>query len=362
MSNIVLNKRILITAPNLNSTVNISGISAVVNEIFKYSNFNLIHFQVGKSDQSTRNYKRFVSILMSYFKFLIFIYRNKINIIHLNVPFEKFSLLRDIVYLIIGKIVNTRIVVHVHGGYYMSNICNNTILKIIIKTYLKFADTVIVLSLIESDFLSKYYSYKNAVVIPNSISIQMPPTKIEEIINMKKLQNILFFGRIDYNKGLQEIIHTLNRLVNDGLKFQFHVCGTGPDKERFIDSLNNSSINYIYHGTVSGTNKDEIFKKSYIFLLPSYYEGMPISLIEAMSYGCIVIASTVGSIPFVIQDNFNGMLVSPRSVDDLYFKTYLALENIEASKKIALNGYNSVYSNFNSLINIKKIDSVYSSL
>lgn len=70
-------------------------------------------------------------------------------------------------------------------------------------------------------------------------------------------------------------------------------------------------------GWIGGKEKEEILKKCNIFILPTYFEGMPISLLEAMSYGCACIASEVGGIPKVMTHNQEGLLIKPKSKESL---------------------------------------------
>jgi glycosyltransferase involved in cell wall biosynthesis len=90
--------------------------------------------------------------------------------------------------------------------------------------------------------------------------------------------------------------------------------GTGPIEEEVIRELTKIlGNNFQFIGIVSGKEKDKAFQKADIFLLPSYYEGLPLSLLEAMSFGVIPIVTDVGSIGTVVENKVNGYIVEKKN-------------------------------------------------
>ena len=70
-----------------------------------------------------------------------------------------------------------------------------------------------------------------------------------------------------------------------------------------------------FNGFVSGDRKKELLNRAEVFVLPSYHEGLPVSILEAMSYGCAIISTPVGGIPEVVREN--GILVRPGDVEGI---------------------------------------------
>ena len=116
------------------------------------------------------------------------------------------------------------------------------------------------------------------------------------------------------------------------------------------------SNNFIFHGLVVGENKNKILKNSDIFLLPSDFEGLPISLLESMGLGVIPIVTPVGSIPEVVNNN-NGILIN--NAEDISNAIELLFKDNNLANKLSNNAYLQIKNNF-SVSNLKdKIRETY---
>ena len=109
---------------------------------------------------------------------------------------------------------------------------------------------------------------------------------------------------------------------------------------------------FILPGWISDDKKiEDIYRKSIIYTLPSYNEGMPMSILEAMSYGLPVISTNVGSIPSVVEKE-NGFITKPGDIDELTNKIIFLLNNSEISKSMSernVEKINLKYNVYNSL-------------
>ncbi|MDR1918951.1 MAG: glycosyltransferase family 4 protein, partial [Tannerellaceae bacterium] len=180
----------------------------------------------------------------------------------------------------------------------------------LIRLFLRRADVVIVLSEIEKAFLQTHYPSLPAdkiKVIPNAVALPALP---EGGKDFQAELAILFLGRIDWAKGLGRIAAALECLSKQDIPFRFYLCGVGPDKARFIQMLTAEVRSRVRDlGLVYGERKQAVLQASHIYLLPSDFEGLPLSLLECMSYGLVPVVSAVGSMPLVVKET-NGCLVS----------------------------------------------------
>lgn len=129
--------------------------------------------------------------------------------------------------------------------------------------------------------------------------------------------NLLFVGMINRDKGIIELLKALTML--DEISVHLDVCGTITDKsieEEFNELSNRLAGKITLHGYVSGEDKAAIFRKSDILVLPSYHEGLPIVVLEALTSGCGIISTPVGSIPEILNDT-NVEWVTPASPDSV---------------------------------------------
>lgn len=118
---------------------------------------------------------------------------------------------------------------------------------------------------------------------------------------------IIYMGHLYKQKGIIDLVEAFLGLPSI---YQLDICGDGDADVRkyVIQKANESQGRIIFHGVVQGSKKIELYQKALLFCLPSYAEGLPISMLEAMSCGCVPVVSNVGAIDEVI-DRMNGVLV-----------------------------------------------------
>jgi glycosyltransferase involved in cell wall biosynthesis len=108
----------------------------------------------------------------------------------------------------------------------------------------------------------------------------------------------------------------------------FYIGGKG-ETEKLIRIIHKNNLNKIvkFIGWVSGKKKIECLNKTDVFILPSYYEGLSISILEAMSYGLPIISTCVGGTPEIVEDKKNGLLIDPGNKLQLLDAIFYALKN-----------------------------------
>jgi glycosyltransferase involved in cell wall biosynthesis len=137
----------------------------------------------------------------------------------------------------------------------------------------------------------------------------------------------------------------IKKIVPDAKLF---IIGDGPYKKELISIAQRLHINGIYFpGAISNHELASYFQNAKLFILLSDYEAFAISLMEAMSYGCTVVATKVGIIPEVIKNGVNGFLVnSPPNREELANLITYLLQDEELVRKIGINGRQSILSNY----------------
>ncbi|MEG1543363.1 MAG: glycosyltransferase family 4 protein [Tannerellaceae bacterium] len=350
---------ILITTPSLDLVENVSGISSITRLLIQYNKGeSYFPFILGKKDNDRRGVLWLFSLFKIPFRLCAFIIKHQITAAHFNIGFEPRSLLRDVIpYLIL---VNKKmpLFLHIHGGRYMATMPTNLILKFVISIFLKKATRIIVLSNTEATYLCQHYS----CVIKGKLEIVSNAVEIPEDKDLDKcyegVLNILYLGRIDEKKGLRFIAETLNKLSDMKILFQFYLCGTGPDKDRFIKLLNKKVYSSIIDmGLVYGKEKKRILKLAHLFLLPSFFEGLPMALLESMGYAVCPLVSQVGSMPDVVKNGESGLFVSDS--DSIVSAISLLNEDRESLKRMAQASHETIKNRFSISQYIDQINTVY---
>lgn len=181
------------------------------------------------------------------------------------------------------------------------------------------------------------------VVIPNWIDFK----KYVKSKNLGKPINILFLAWVDRNKGIFELIDALSKITSKQ-EFRLHIAGDGTAMEELKKVISHLGLTHkvVIHGWVKGDQKYNLLKTSDIFILPSYFEGFPNALLEAMASGIPCIATDVGSVSDLIRDNVNGILVPIKDSKAIALSIEKLLENSNLRFKLGMKARESVEQNY----------------
>ncbi len=204
------------------------------------------------------------------------------------------------VFLPLAKILGfKKIVVTHHGPDYLREKWKNfakAILKLGEFFSIKFADKVIVVSSYIKKYLEEKYHRHDLVVIPNGVDIpdivEAGPTL--EKYALKPKEYIFTACRFVPEKGLLDLIEAY-RMINNPA-FKLVIAGDADhedDYSRKVKSLAKQTPGVVLTGVLSGKPLSELYSNAGLFVLPSYYEGLPLALLEALSYGLPVLVSDI---------------------------------------------------------------------
>lgn len=260
------------------------------------------------------------------------LFHPEIKILHVQGA-SNASFWRKRIFIYIAKWFDKKVVYHMHGGGFgdFSRKHPQAVRRLLEK-----CDVVIALSDYWKSFFESELHFKNVVVVKNVIA--------EPVINPNKTTcfSLLFLGLLGQNKGIYDLLDCLNehKSVFSG-KLKLFVGGNGEiSKVTQIISKYGLSDIVSFEGWVSGDKKIELLNKVDAYILPSYHEGLPISILEAMSYSLPIISTNVGGIPEILKNGENGFIMSPGDKDAMY-RAILELMNNE---KLRMNMGKASYS------------------
>ena len=207
----------------------------------------------------------------------------------------------------IPKLFGKRVVVTIHGLDWQrekwKNGFGSKYIHLGEKMAVKFADEIIVLSKGVQEYFQKTYGRKT-LFIPNGVN--RPVLRKADLIKNKfgidKDGYLLFLGRIVPEKGLHYLIEAYKELHTDK---KLVIAGGSSDTDDFmqeIQTLATGDDRIIFTGFVAGQALEELYSNAYLYLLPSDLEGMPLSLLEAMSYGNCCVVSDIAECSEVVED------------------------------------------------------------
>lgn len=267
----------------------------------------------------------------------ILINDKNIKIVHIHGSHRGSILRKSIIFFIAKKIFKKVVIYHSHSSelkefYYTSNF----IIKKIIKFLFSQVDLIICLSNQWNTFFLSNFKVKNICILENIVEYPSDPIKTSK--EKLTLIKFLFLGLIGNRKGIFDLLSVLkDHKPSFENKTLFLIGGNG-EIHRLKSFINKHDLGNLvrYEGWVTGDKKKTLLTSSHVYILPSYNEGLPISILEAMSYGKPIISTDVGGIPEVVKDNINGFLIKPGDKESLYNKMMFFINNpneIEAMGK-----------------------------
>lgn len=216
-----------------------------------------------------------------------------------------------------AKKYNVPTVVHLHGSEFKKyyDECSDKKRKAI-SVFFEDCGAVITLGALWKQYIRSIAPKAKIHVLTNSIYIPQ-----QAVIQEQTGVNVLFLGVLIQRKGVTDLLQAVKKLVDgkklEGIHVRFHIGGTGQEEEALKQYVRENQLDgYVdFLGWVDGETKKKVMETNQIFILPSYNEGLPIAILEAISYGMPVIATNVGCIAEAVLEGENGFLFNPGDVD-----------------------------------------------
>lgn len=285
----------------------------------------------------------------------ILLYMRWADIVHIHMA-SGASFLRKAIIIKIAYSFNKKIIIHQHGGafdqFYEKAGKNR---RKIIRTVFSYADRIILLSKEWKDFFVKEIcNEEKATVIFNGVIV--PDFQRNNYLD----KNILFIGRIDKKKGIYDLLDAFSEALKRDNEIHLYIAGTG-EEQKLIECAKRLNIEDKIEllGWVRGKEKDDIMRKCSLMILPSYTEGMPVSVLEAMSYSMCTIVSDVGGVPQIIDDGVNGLLIKPGHPEMIEQKINFAISKPTEKMKIGQNARAKICKIFDAQIGQRRIEKLY---
>ena len=201
------------------------------------------------------------------------------------------------------------------------------------RNAVRFCQEIIVLSKAVQDYFRDTYG-RETKLIPNGVNRPeaVPAELIRERFGLEGQDYILFLGRLVPEKGLRYLIEAY-RKVDTGKKLV--IAGGSSDTDSFTRELHEMAAGddrILFTGFVQGQLLEELYSNAYIYTLPSDLEGMPLSLLEAMSYGNCCLVSDIPECADVVEDR--AMVFRRADVNDLREKLQAACDAPETVRKL----------------------------
>ncbi len=301
-------KNVLFVGPHYRQRGGMASVLEVYSKAIPYFNF------ISTYDNKNAVYNIFY-FLTALFKFTGKLISNRnIKIIHLHSA-SRGSFLRKSIFILIAKIFSKKTILHIHGGEFKIFYQNSGRMRFLIRYILNTADEVLCLSDEWKSYFDLITNTTKSIVLNNPVVL---PVSIKKTVPGKPVK-VLYLNHITQKKGLFDVVEYF-RLHQKELagNFKLTIAGAG-DTDQLLQIINKGNLNSIieYKGWIAGKAKDELIQDCDVFILTSYNEGLPMSILESMSFGKPVIAGNVGGIPRIVRPGENGWLTAPGDIEAL---------------------------------------------
>jgi len=259
----------------------------------------------------------------------------KIRIVHVHGAKDGSIFRKAFVVFISKKLFGKKLVFHIHAGAFDERyIGGSTVYRTLCRFVVNQSDQLVLLSAQWNDFFYKNFRLKGIRVIPNPVEQKaaQPPSAGPMI-------RFLFLGRIADHKGIFDLLRLIYA-EQDQWKNKCHFSvGGNHEIERLQNTIRENGTGQLveYIGWVDGQDKEQQFNNCHYFILPTYEEAMPMTLLEAFSYGRAALTTPVGSIPEIMQNGCEGWLFQPGDTDTLRGLINQALDNPEQAVQLGNN-------------------------
>lgn len=329
------------------------GVAQVMNS---YSQFVYNPFRcVVNSCDGSKLQKLWVALYAIVKTFFFLLFDRRIKILHIHTASYN-SFYRSAYWINLGKFFHKKIVLHIHGGGFKEFYASNPIK---IKHLLDKCDCLITLSQSWKAYFENELHCKHVEVVENIV----PHPQIQVVKKENAKFHLLFLGLIHQDKGIFDLLEAIAmQNVEWQNKILLRVGGNGAVSElkNFVSEHHLQNC-VKYEGFVSGEKKINLLNLCDAFILPSYVEGMPISILEAMSYAKPILSTPVGGIPEVITDGVNGYMVTPGNQVEMIKAISMLLEDRALCNTMGRRSFEMVQSSLPNNVALK-LSSIYNNI
>ena len=297
--------------------------------------------------------------IQGYIKFIKVLLVDKPDLVHIHSSFGP-SFYRKLPFIYMASWAKKPIINHIHGADFDEFYTNSSEKKKRqIKTVYGKCKILVALSEEWKQRLEKIVPKEKIIVIENYSILHEDALK--ERCSRESNHEVLFLGELGRRKGCYDIPAVIEDVVKDIPDVKFILAGVGStqDETAIKQLIKEKGIeqNVEFPGWVRGNQKDKLLREADVFYLPSYNEGMPMSILDAMGYGLPIVSTNVGGIPKIVHDGENGYCFEPGNVMEMG----KAIENLLENKRIeaSISSFEIVKRGYSLEQHIKKLEECY---
>ncbi|WP_137938327.1 glycosyltransferase family 4 protein [Chitinivorax sp. B] len=286
-------------------------------------------------------WKKFRLAIATFFTFLILLMFRQVSMLHAHVA-TRASFWRKALFMLLARLFGTPYIFHLHSGLFQGFYERCGVFgKWLTRYLLRNAKYVFVLS-------SDARQWIVSIVPEASVTIFSNPIRMLPYVRENRhTSHVLFMGKLDSNKGIYDLLPAIEKLTAFHPGLRLSIAGEGEiEQVRALVTQLGLEKHVDLLGWVVGDQKAQLLSTATVFVLPSYREGMPMGVLEAMSVGLPVVASQVGAVPDMLQAGLEGEVIPAGNIDALAGALNRLLSDAAYRESCALHARDRVERNY----------------
>jgi glycosyltransferase involved in cell wall biosynthesis len=277
------------------------------------------------------------------------------------------SFVKHSVCVLIARVLGSRVLLHPHCGFPELYLNRSRWWQWYFRQVVRLTNGMITLST-EWDQLKEIVPGCRVYYLPNAIDL----AKYQGVYEQKKLVGhtdrplkMLYLGYLGTEKGTYDLLEAARETAAKNVPVTYDLIGDDlqpGDVEKIKKQVQDDNLTDTFHVLpfADGPRKVEALCNADVFVYPSYSEGMPMAVIEAMACGLPVIATRVGGLPDLVSDGVNGLLVEPRHPDQLASAIQRLCSNPELRSSMEKNSFKRAFEEYDMEVLVSRLVSIYS--
>ena len=351
--------RVLVTHPDARG-----GVSNYYRQLRGKFTVSVHHFVVGRTLGEHGHLPRTLRRLGDYWRFVTLLRKNSIDLVHLNPSLDPKSFIREGLFALLARASKKKVIVFFHGWKKSCEVCIERYFLWIFSLLFGKADAWIVLSNKNKETLERWCVtqpiYKEVTFINDNELAGFDIQNALEKRQSSKTYRILFLARIIKEKGIYEALEAISLVQSKHPTVELVIAGDGKELDNVKSFTRARNFhNVTFAGYVRDEEKRRRFEEAHIFCLPSYAEGCPVSVIEAMAYGLPVVTRSVGGVVDFFKNGEHGFTSESLDPNVLAGQIEKLLVDNSLYERISLNNYQYAQSHFLASDAVLRLERIY---
>lgn len=334
--------------------------SSVINELIVNSksigeNFNVIVLPIqmanGIEDMGSFSVKKLFNTFVIFIKQIVLLMTKRVNLYYIALSPLNFAFYKDFVLVVIAKMFNKRVTIHLHGQGIREASESSFLKRSMYQYVFKNTQVICLAKPLFEDIKALYKGTPH--FLPNGIKVE------RNLSNLKKDITFLYLSNLMKEKGIELFLQALLNLHIKGLDFKAEIVGSSGDHtikqaKEFVQKHGiHEKVDIL--GPIYGIGKYDNFVKAKVFVLPSFKECFPLTILEAYQSKTAVIATNTGGISEMVENDINGYVVEPNDAVALEEKMEFFIKDETLHKKMGELNFIKFEENYTQQIFINKL-------